>query len=149
MSTARKMRRKLNRALPGADAETITKALAAVQKAADEQREDRICRRLLKDLKEPADIYAEAYKDGGTDALASFIGFLRNGGLGAVFGAKRLERFVQDFIQYQNDIYHGDVTAKAIDDAIADETGWRMSEALRRAYKAVDAAEASAPAARC
>lgn len=46
MSTARKMRRKLNRALPGADVETVQKTLQAMQVAAEEQTADRIYKKL-------------------------------------------------------------------------------------------------------
>lgn len=73
MSTARKMRRKLNRALPGADVETVQKTLMAMQVAAEEQTADRIYKKLRKNIQKPS----EAYATGVADAFASFIGFLR------------------------------------------------------------------------
>lgn len=135
MSVARKMRRKLNRALPGADAETITKTLAAMQVATEEQTADKIYRKLRKDMQKPA----EAYSMGVADMFASIIGFLRDGGLGAAFGAKRLERFVQDFIVYQDGLHEGKVRSTDINDAIEAEIGWSMTSSIEQAFKALEA----------
>lgn len=103
MSTARKMRRKLNRALPGADVETVQKTLTAMQVAAEEQTADRIYKKLRRDIQKPS----EAYATGVADAFASVIGFLRDGGLGKPFGATRLERFVEGFVMYQDGLHDG------------------------------------------
>jgi|GEM_PF-892401 len=114
MSTARKMRRKLNRALPGADVETVQKTLTAMQVAAEEQTADRIYKKLRRDIQKPS----EAYATGVADAFASVIGFLRDGGLGAPFGATRLERFVEQFVAYQDGLHDGKVRSSDINDAI-------------------------------
>lgn len=135
MSTARKMRRKLNRALPGADVETVQKTLMAMQVAAEEQTADRIYKKLRKNIQKPS----EAYATGVADAFASFIGFLRDGGMGTAFGIKRLERFVQDFVVYQDGLREGEVRSTAINDAIEAEIGWSMTESVERAFKALEA----------
>lgn len=135
MSTARKMRRKLNRALPGADVETVQKTLQAMQVAAEEQTADRIYKKLRRDIQKPS----EAYATGVADAFASVIGFLRDGGLGAPFGATRLERFVAEFVAYQDGLREGKVKSTDIDDAIKDEIGWSMVASIDRAFKALDA----------
>lgn len=135
MSTARKIRRKLNRALPGADAETIQKTLTAMQVAAEEQTADRIYKKLRRDIQKPS----EAYATGVADAFASIIGFLRDGGLGAPFGATRLERFVAEFVAYQDGLREGKVKSTDIDDAIKEEIGWSMTESIERAFKVLEA----------
>lgn len=135
MSTARKMRRKLNRALPGADVETVQKTLTAMQVAAEEQTADRIYKKLRRDIQKPS----EAYATGVADAFASIIGFLRDGGLGAPFGATRLERFVAEFVAYQDGLREGKVKSTDIDDAIKDEIGWSMTKSIDRAFRALDA----------
>ena len=135
MSTARKMRRKLNRALPGADVETIQKTLTAMQVAAEEQTADRIYKKLRSDIQKPA----EAYETGVADAFASVIGFLRDGGLGAPFGATRLERFVEQFVAYQDGLHDGKVRSSDINDAIEEEIGWSMTKSIDRAFRALDA----------
>lgn len=135
MSTARKMRRKLNRALPGADVETVQKTLTAMQVAAEEQTADRIYKKLRRDIQKPSEVYAT----GVADAFASVIGFLRDGGLGAPFGATRLERFVAEFVAYQDGLREGKVKSTDIDDAIKDEIGWSMVASIDRAFKVLDA----------
>ena len=135
MSTARKMRRKLNRALPGADVETVQKTLKAIQVATEEQAADRIYKKLRRDIQKPS----EAYATGVADAFASIIGFLRDGGLGAPFGATRLERFVAEFVAYQDGLREGKVKSTDIDDAIKDEIGWSMTASIDRAFEALDA----------
>lgn len=129
------MRRKLNRALPGADVKTVQKTLKAMQVAAEEQTADRIYKKLRRDIQKPS----EAYATGVADAFASIIGFLRDGGLGAPFGATRLERFVAEFVAYQDGLREGKVKSTDIDDAIKDEIGWSMTASIDRAFKALDA----------
>ncbi len=135
MSTARRMRRKLNRALPGADVETIQKTLTAMRVAAEEQTADRIYKKLRRDIQKPS----EAYATGVADAFASVIGFLRDGGLGAPFGATRLERFVEQFVVYQDGLHDGKIRSSDINDAIEEEIGWSMTKSIDRAFRALDA----------
>ena len=110
MSTARRMRRKLNRAL-------------------------RIYKKLRRDIQKPS----EAYATGVADAFASVIGFLRDGGLGAPFGATRLERFVEQFVVYQDGLHDGKIRSSDINDAIEEEIGWSMTKSIDRAFRALDA----------
>lgn len=135
MSTARKMRRKLNRALPGADAETVQRTLHAMQVAVEEQTADRIYKKLRRDIQKPS----EAYATGVADAFASIIGFLRDGGIGKPFGATRLERFVEQFVAYQDGLHDGKVKSTDINDAIEAEIGWSMTKSIDRAFRALDA----------
>lgn len=67
------------------------------------------------------------------------FGFLRDGGLGAPFGATRLERFVEQFVVYQDGLHDGKVKSTDINDAIEAETGWSMTKSIDRAFRALDA----------
>ena len=103
--------------------------------AAEEQTADRIYKKLRRDIQKPA----EAYATGVADAFASVIGFLRDGGLGKPFGATRLERFVEQFVAYQDGLHDGKVKSTDIDDAIKEEIGWSMTESIERAFKVLEA----------
>jgi len=69
----------------------------------------------------------QAYYIGHCEQLAIVIGFLR---ANWNFGAKRLQRFTEEFNEFAEDMNNAGITGNDIGEVIKDETGWDMFEAF-------------------
>ena len=87
--------------------------------------------KLRKEIEEPAD----AYIRGVGDTVCAFIGFLRDGKIGAPFGRKRLEKFIHEFNAYMDGLQEGKVSGDNIAVALKDEIGLDVYAEFAKADK--------------
>ncbi|MCI7055880.1 MAG: hypothetical protein MR959_03185 [Selenomonas bovis] len=87
--------------------------------------------KLRKEIEKPAD----AYIRGVGDTVCAFIGFLRDGKIGAPFGRKRLEKFIHEFNAYMDGLQEGKVSGDNIAVALKDEIGLDVYAEFAKADK--------------
>lgn len=90
----------------------------------------------LKKFKESDEMCQHANREGISWAVCVFAAFLRDGHIGAPFGAKRLEKFIADINAYMDDLVRYKITGEDIAVTLKDEIGIDLEEEFAKADKA-------------
>ena len=136
-SSARKLRRKMNRALPGMsneDAVLVMSALAGAEKRAKEDRAE-------KTLKAANDVYDKLHAEINVlvlpmllhDFMALFFAYLRDK---QGFGQQRLEKAAKEVEEYFGGIFEAEIPVEDIVTEIRRECGFDIDKTFERIYAA-------------